>query len=194
MSDATVNCGACRMPLPSASWNSSGPAACPSCEAVLRALVFPAFARPLARGDVGERVLADSEASCFYHPQKKAATVCDRCGRFLCSLCDVDLPGEHVCPGCLQSGVSKGRLERLEASRILYDDIALALAVWPMVLFCFACILTAPMALYYAIRHWNTPCSVVPRSKVRFVLAIVLACLQLIGLAVFIVITIREGV
>jgi LSD1 subclass zinc finger protein len=187
MNGATVTCGACRQPLPAELWNSAVAVACPACQATLRALVFPALLRPAPRGEAGARVLTDGEASCFYHPQKKAALVCDRCGRFLCNLCDVDLAGEHVCPGCLQSGVGKGRLERLEARRVLYDDIALGLAVWPVVFCGYLWPVTAPLALYYAIRYWNAPGSLVPRSKARFIWAIVLAGLELVIVAALIV-------
>ena len=42
-------------------------------------------------------------------------------------------------------------------------------------------ILSAPMAIYLSIRHWKSPSSIIPRTKVRFVAAIGLATLQIGG-------------
>jgi hypothetical protein len=63
----------------------------------------------------------------------------------------------------------------------MYDSIALALAVLPIVtiVFWFLTIITAPMALFVAIRYWNAPRSLVHRTKVRYVLAMILATLQI---------------
>lgn len=154
---------------------------CPACGVPVRALVFPTLFKPLARGSAGEALMVDGEASCFYHPQKKASVPCDRCGRFLCGLCDVELHGEHICPACLQAGQQKGKLEKLQHKRVLYDDIAVALGVWPLIpFFWFFTPITAPTALFIAIRNWNKPTSVVPRTKARFIVGIIGAVLQLV--------------
>ena len=62
----------------------------------------------------------------------------------------------------------------------MYDDLALSIAVLPLILIYFTCI-TAPIAIYIAIRHWNAPLSVIPRTKVRFLIAIVIASLEIAG-------------
>ena len=111
----------------------------------------------------------DDQASCFYHSQKKAVVPCAYCGRFLCALCDVEWDGKHLCPACLETGKKKGKIINHERRRVLYD-----------VLFWFT-LFTAPIALYIAIRHWNSPTSIVGRSKIRFVLAIMLSGLQILA-------------
>jgi hypothetical protein len=145
--------------------------------------VFPAFLRPPARGSQAEPLLVEGEASCFYHPQKKAVVPCQACGRFLCALCDCELQGRHFCPGCLESGRQKGKIETLENQRTLYDGVALALAVYPVVLILgiYFTFLTAPMALYVAIRYWNAPRSIVGRTRIRSVMAVGLALMELAG-------------
>jgi hypothetical protein len=77
----------------------------------------------------------------------------------------------------------------LASSRFLYDSLALALAVWPVILFplIFFTFITAPAAIYVTLRYWGTPGSVVPRSKYRFVLAFLLAVAQLVAWVVLIV-------
>jgi len=52
----------------------------------IRVEVFPAFFCGGAGGRLsGYAGHADTEAACFYHPQKKAVIPCDSCGRFLCA-------------------------------------------------------------------------------------------------------------
>ncbi len=122
----------------------------------------------------------DDQASCFYHSQKKAVIPCDNCGRFLCALCDVELGGKHLCPACLETGKKKGRIIDLERHRVLYDAAALKLAIYPVLMFWFT-LFTAPIALYLAIRHWNSPGSIVGRTRIRSVLAIMLSGLQILA-------------
>jgi len=174
-----VACLKCRRPLPWTVFNAPGPGLCPSCFVDTEVTVFPAFVRPPAVADTGERLQAEGEASCFYHPQKRAVLACDRCGRFLCALCDISFRHEHVCPGCLETARTRKKSPDLENRRMLYDEIALGLAIVPL-LFFWISLLTAPVALYYVIRYWRAPTSLLPRwSKTRFVCAGLLALLQL---------------
>jgi hypothetical protein len=63
---------------------------------------------------------------------------------------------------------------------VLYDATALKLAFYPLLIFWFT-LVTAPIALYLAIRHWSSPTSIVGRTKTRFVLAITLSGLQILA-------------
>jgi len=153
---------------------------CPACGDPVQIELFPALFRPPTRGSGGEALMVEGESSCFYHPQKKAVVPCESCGRFLCALCDCELHGEHFCPACLEVGRQKGRIKRLENQRTMYDAIALSLAILPLLIFYFT-IVTAPIALYLAIRYWNAPLSIVHRTKIRLILAILLATAQIIG-------------
>ncbi|HLH55184.1 MAG TPA: hypothetical protein VKY92_16380 [Verrucomicrobiae bacterium] len=175
-----VECPSCKAPLAEPLLNQPELVPCPSCRGLIHADVFPAIHRELATGSSGEALVIETEAGCFYHPQKKAVTPCDGCGRFLCALCDCELHGEHFCPTCLETGRKKGKIKRLEQERTLYDSIALALAVYPLLIFYFT-VVTAPISLILAIRFWNAPRSIVHRTKIRFVVAIILSSLQLIG-------------
>lgn len=186
MTARLLACTKCRAPLPPASYNVAGLCPCLACGADYRVDVFPAALRPPGLGTSGEQVLSEGEASCFYHPAKKAVVPCEGCGRFLCAVCDVELSGAHLCPGCLESGKKKGRLKQLENSRTLYDSMALAVAVYPMILV-WPTIISAPIAVYLAIRYWNAPSSIVRRGKWRAVLAIIIGLLQILGwVAIFV--------
>ena len=178
-----MQCGSCSAPIPQSLFNQAELAPCNQCGRPLQVEVFPAFFRPIAQGRDADPLLIEGEASCFYHPQKKASLPCDACGRFLCALCDCELHGRHFCPGCLESGKQKGKIEKLENQRTLYDNIALALVIYPVILLfgVYFTFITAPLALYTAIRHWNAPGSIVRRGKTRLVAAIILGALELTG-------------
>jgi hypothetical protein len=61
------------------------------------------------------------------------------------------------------------------------------LATWPLFIFFYASIFTAPAALYVAIRYWNAPSSLVPRRKWRQMSAILIALAELLLIAAIIV-------
>lgn len=185
--NSPVCCTKCKAGLPDELLNSVEASFCPNCDAELQIEIFPALFRTLEVGRAGERILVDGESSCFYHPQKKAVIPCEVCGRFLCALCDVELDGRHLCPGCLESGKKKGQLKQLENQRVLYDRMALILATIPLLLFFWPSLLGAPAALWIVIRHRNDPPTIRGGSKVRFWIAAVLAVLQIIGWGVLFV-------
>jgi hypothetical protein len=178
MNSALVQCPKCHGFLLEDIFNRQDLVPCPSCQTDLEVEVFPAFFRKIAAGKSAEALMVEGESSCFYHPEKKAVTPCGGCGRFLCALCDCELHGQHFCPTCLDAGRSKGKIKSLENQRPLHDNIALALAVYPLLIF-YLTIFTAPVALFIAIRRWNSPRSIVHRTKIRYVLAIVIAGLEL---------------
>lgn len=174
----SIPCTKCRTQLLPEVFTESRFVLCPQCRSPLRAEIFPAFFRPRLAGVSGQAILSETESSCFYHPQKKAVVPCEGCGRFLCSLCDVELNGQHLCVACLESGKKKGRIKNLQNHRMLYDKIALLLAFLPILLWPFT-IFTAPAALFLAVRYWKAPRSLTNPSKSSAVLAIVFASLQI---------------
>ncbi len=179
-------CDRCRLVLPDALLDTPEPVACPGCHAPLLTRVFPAFRRPPPAARTSESVASDEDAACFYHARKKAVVPCSRCGRFLCALCDLELDGRHLCPGCVEAGRAAGDRAALLHGvplrpRVLHDKMALLVAAVPLFpLFWFFTLLTAPVALFLSIRYWREPAqSPVPRGRWRLVLAGVLALGQL---------------
>lgn len=186
MNSALVQCPKCRGLLLEDIFNRQELIPCPSCQTPLEIEIFPAFFRRINPGKSAEALIVEGESSCFYHPEKKAIIPCAGCGRFLCALCDCELHGQHFCPTCLDAGRTKGKIKSLENQRTRHDNIALALAFYPLLIF-WLTIFTAPVALFIAIRHWNSPRSLVRRTKIGFVIAIVFAGLQIGGWLTFLV-------
>jgi hypothetical protein len=183
-----VGCSRCNTPIPAGDWNREH-AFCVSCRAPIQALVFPAFFLKPGSATSGTPVLEAGEASCFYHPLKRAIVPCDQCGRFLCGLCQVEFLGQNWCPRCIQASSEKGQLTHLDRSRTLYDNLALMLAIVPVVLV-FTTVITAPITLYMVARYWRAPSSILPRTKIRFYIAALLATIEIgawIWLALFII-------
>jgi hypothetical protein len=186
MLETALSCPQCRAPWPADPATLAGLEYCPQCDRRVRVEIFPAFTRPVATGSAGESIVVEGEAACFYHPQKRAAVPCGACGRFLCGLCDLELNGQHLCPACLEAGRQKGRLKGLDTRRTLYDSAALTLALVGPLLCFWGAFLTAPAAIIMALYGWNKPSSLIPRTRIRSVLALILAGLELIGLAILI--------
>ncbi len=161
------------------SWNRAGGSVCPRCRARVDVTVFPAMIRPSV-GALPQPIQMETEASCFYHPQNRAASPCEECGRFLCQLCEIPLGTKTVCPTCFASGARENKIHDLDHKRTMYDSIALllstipGLAIWPA-------LFAAPAALYLVIRYWRAPSSVVPRTRVRYYLAALFAVAELVG-------------
>ena len=179
-----IACTQCKTPISAETINTSELIACSTCKGPIRADVYPALFRKLPVGHTGDFVQAEKEAGCFYHPAKKAAVACSACGRFLCALCDVEFNNQHLCPACLQKGKTKHRIKNLENHRVCYDKIALFVALISM-LFIWPTLVSAPIVLFMVIRYWNAPRSIIPRTKIRFILAFGIAFLQIAGWVLF---------
>ena len=184
MSTRLVACPRCKTALTGEGFNLLRLAPCPACGAPLQVELFPAFFRRTVTGQAGEAILVEGESSCFYHPQKKAVVPCDACGRFLCALCDCEIAGGHFCPGCLESGRRKSKIQGLEEVRVLHSRMALLLALAPL-------FVTGLAAIYVVLRYRKEPGSLVAPMRWAFPVALVLGSLQVLGYLVLFVILAR---
>ena len=181
-----LSCTACQASLSPEAVAGPGPVRCLACGAALEISVFPALYRPLEPGRPGETLHTDQESACFYHPKKRAVVPCESCGRFLCALCDLDLNGTHYCAPCLETARGRGAFPRLENRRTCHDRIAMAVAVYPLLLFFYPTLVTAPVAVFLSVRALRTPGSLVHGSRIRCVLAMLIAGAEIIAWVLFI--------
>jgi hypothetical protein len=177
---APIVCTKCNFPVSRSILAISEHVICLNCQSVMDVYIFPAFFKPAEIGTDAELLTAESEASCFYHPDKRAFIICSQCGRFLCSLCDLEIKEKHICPGCLDKDKAKNKTQDLETRRTNYDQLALMLALLPLFIF-YLTVLTAPIAIYISVRYWNFPLGITRRSKFRFIAAIFFASLEIVG-------------
>lgn len=184
-----LSCPNCRAPISRLRVNSGARHPCSGCGKLLRTDAYPALARDMEAGEFGERVTSDEQATCFYHPGKKAVVHCDSCGRFLCALCDLPMGNRHLCPNCLEEGQEKENSpQALVQTRMLWDRLAILLVAIPIIplFFLWPAIVTAPAALLIVIFKWRAPGSLLGVSRTRFVIAGILAILELVGVGLFI--------
>jgi hypothetical protein len=178
---ATLACPRCGHELSAEALQPQG-GTCSGCEAYLEATVFPALFRA-GESSICERVVS-GEAACFFHAERIAAFSCARCGRFLCALCRISWAGENICTACVEALHKTDQGRALASSRFHFDSLALTIAVLPVLTWIFS-LLTAPIALGFALFTWRRECSIVPRSKILFLAAILFSVLTIAGWVVF---------
>ena len=167
--------------MPENAWHS-GPARCPACRSVLELEVYPAlFAGPRI-GRPGEPLVDASEASCFFHAEKRAAVACESCGRFLCALCDLEVDGRHICPSCLAAGRKKGAMRGLDQFRLSWPGIALLMAiVLPLAFYPLTPLWGASALVVLAIGFWK-PRSITGRRRILlYAVTLVIALGEVVG-------------
>jgi len=140
---------------------------CPFCQKRLQIR----FWRTVRQNTSAAATMPD-QATCFFHPDKAFQACCQRCGRFVCALCDLQLGAEHVCPTCFErgrtdSGLAGGKAEWRHRD-VLYDSIAVALGwgwiiLWPVI------VAALPIAIFLHVKYRKAPRAyLLPRSGWRF--------------------------
>ncbi len=165
-----VQCPQCRQALPGESAGVGMYERCPNCRSELQVWRFSALVRPLEdpTGRSGATVALPGEAACFFHPEKRASLACERCGRFICTLCDLQVGSRHLCPSCIGSGLESEKVPELVRRRIVWGGVAVVLGWLPILLF-FICwpffIFLGPAAIFAGIWSWRKPGSVVRGAR-----------------------------
>jgi hypothetical protein len=184
---AILSCPRCSQRLPVDRFVSGRPAPCPACHSEVVAYVFAALDRDeTSRSEI--RLAREGESVCFFHSRYPAIAPCDDCGRFLCETCLVNVGSRQLCADCVSHLRRKKDPTGLVNYSALFDNVALILVTLPMVtiVFAFLTILSAPVSLFLAFFYWSRQWTLLPRSRLRFVLAIVLAALLTAGWALLI--------
>jgi hypothetical protein len=163
---AAVTCPHCSVDIPTdPEWQS-----CPYCQKWLQIRVWP-----IVRQNSNAASAHADQATCFFHPDKAFQACCQRCGRFVCALCDLQLGAEHVCPACFERGQADSGAEAGTAEwryrDVLYDSIAFTVGwvwiiVWP------AIVAALPAVIFLHVKYGKAPRSyLIPRSGWRFWMA-----------------------
>lgn len=195
---AFVRCSLCGYGMADALFAHAGSAICPACGRNVESTLLPALhkASTPQAPPLPEAPPAPGETACFYNPNRRATKVCDHCGVFVSDSWAAKWGNQTVCLKCIEDLRSKRKDTRFEAKRTLWDNIALFLTTGPWVLaliflatvifygFAAFCVLltviTAPAAIFVALRYWNAPRSLVPRGRGRLILALSLSTVQLV--------------
>ncbi len=168
-------CPKCKTPLAGIGEADAGEGVCGGCATIIEYTLYPVRNRPKPVARAVRSV--DGDATCYFHPQNQAVAVCDECGRYVCTVCE--LPGEdgrRLCPPCVSAGRKKTKLKADEV--VVYDSLAFTLALLP-VLFWPATLLTAPAALFIAIYGWKKPRSLVRPGAWKLITAVVVSAIEI---------------
>lgn len=159
-SGAVLRCPKCELGLETAVAGSGTETACPACRTRFVAHLFPAFLTPPATISAasGQKAV-EGEAACYFHPEKRATVACERCGRFLCALCDVPFSGKHLCPSCLDPS----KMPELVNRRVVWGQLSAIIGFLPLLLTCFYPLyfITGPAAIIIGLWKWKEPGSLV---------------------------------
>jgi hypothetical protein len=178
---AHLTCPHCSGPLPIDLFVAGRLGRCPACHLQVEAYIFPEFHKASARSEI--HLAQEHEAVCYFHSRYRAKNPCDNCGRFLCEICAIKVGQRELCAECL--GLL--RKQRNETGLVhyapLFDNVSLFLVTAPVItiLFWFLTIFSAPVSLFLSFYYWPRQWNLLPRSRIRFVLAILFS-LILIGL------------
>ena len=171
-------CAKCHAPIPFAMLADCGVHQCSNCNRMQYTVYYPAIFDEAEKGENAEVLLVDDHATCFFHAKKVANVACDECGIFLCSLCDLEVANKHYCPKCFKN--SKEKIGTVQGRTFLYDDLMLGIALVPLLIIYFT-IFTAPIVIIGSIYFWNKVKTPYPRSKWRFIMAIIIASMEIVG-------------
>lgn len=152
------NCNGAVSPASTPGWQN-----CPFCRERLQIRVWP-----VAKRSSSAAVATAEQSTCFFHPDKAFHACCQRCGRFVCALCDLQLGSEHVCPTCFERGRAEttpdGGKAEWRRRDVLYDSIALLIGwawiiVWPLI------VAAIPAAIVLHVKYRKAPRAYLIRDR-----------------------------
>ena len=180
-----VFCGATLLPLtPIVRGSTSEEGSCPRCYRSIKSTVFPALFGSVNQAPPeipSDAPLEPGEVACFYSPNRRATKECAQCGVFISDLWAAQWGARTYCLKCLEHLRNNSTDKDFRTSIILWDKIAMALALFPCtIIFWVFGFLTAPASLIIALWNWNSPRSIVYSSRFTLICAIVIASIQVI--------------
>ncbi len=115
-------CPRCGVAL-TADWIRSGAITCPYCSRGFEATAFtPPQRRQTAPIAQVATVGPEGANACANHARNAATASCQRCGLFICALCDMNVGAGSYCPSCFERVRAEGTLQ---AAARRYRDYAL---------------------------------------------------------------------
>jgi ribosomal protein L37AE/L43A len=128
----------------------SGVITCEICKRAFEATAFTALAPP--RAEVVETIVVAGPAganACANHERNAAVTSCQRCGLFICSLCDMNVGAGSYCPSCFDRVRAEGTLKPVVSRYRDYASMARLTAIIGLI-FYFVWPIVGAAAIYFA--------------------------------------------
>jgi len=140
-------CPLCAALLPDDS-RRTGSVICPNCGSTFEAT---AFKPPQRRMQIVEVAQSGPEGAnaCANHERNTAVTSCQRCGLYICSLCDMNVGSGSYCPSCFDRVRTEGSLGAATTRFKDYGSMARVAAVAGFLFMMFLGIPFGLLTIYY---------------------------------------------
>lgn len=119
-----AHCPACGVALPMLGPPGQLRGICGACKTPILVAAFPRSVDPKLLGLPAELRSDEESSACFFHPAATAVEACMKCGRFLCSTCDLKIGGSHFCSDCLERAEVQASIPFLVRTLERYDIAA----------------------------------------------------------------------
>lgn len=143
-------CPFCEVTLPEEKLHT-GAVTCDSCRNTFEATAFQPPQRPMRLAQTVVGAGPEGANACSTHPGNAAVTSCDRCGLFICSLCEMSVGTGTFCPACFDRVRAEGMLPEVQTSYRDYASMA-RLAIFGGIIIWFMSPLFAGLAMYYSVK------------------------------------------
>lgn len=142
-------CPFCSVALPDEDIRS-GRIVCRACRKEFEATAFTPPEKRAAR--ILEVAVTGPQGAnaCANHARNAAVTSCERCGLFICSLCEMNVGDGSFCPSCFERARTDGSLHGVAGRIRDYSSMARLSAVLGFFMVVFAGIPLGALAVYYA--------------------------------------------
>ena len=173
-------CPRCGVALTS-DWIRSGAITCPYCS---RGFEATAFSPPQRKQVVTTEVTTvgpEGANACANHARNAATASCQRCGLFICGLCDMNVGTGSYCPSCFERVRTEGTLHA--AARRYRDFATMARSFAIAGIFFSSMLLGLPfgaVAMYYGVKARKQRRNE-GRSTVGATLTIIVGILEMLG-------------
>jgi hypothetical protein len=143
-------CPYCDVTLPEESLRT-GEVTCASCNKTFEATAFTPVDR---RARILELAVSGPEGAtaCANHARNAAVTSCERCGLFICGLCEMNVGEGSFCPSCFERARAEGTMQSVSMKRRDYATMARATLVFGFLFMIPFGLIAGPLAAVYAIR------------------------------------------
>lgn len=145
-------CPRCEVAL-TADWVRTGAITCPYCSRNFEATAFTPPQRTQAVTAEVVTVGPEGANACANHTRNAATASCQRCGLFICGLCDMNVGTGSYCPSCFERVRTEGTLQ---AAARRYRDYAMmartSAVVGLLFSFIFLGLPFGAVAVFYAIK------------------------------------------
>jgi hypothetical protein len=160
---------------------------CAVCGRPFQAARFAAPVRPVAVKAMIEAA-GEGGTACASHPGNASTSNCQRCGVFMCSLCEIDADEMKLCPACFDRLSAEGALASTRTTFRDYGRQASTLALAGVPLMAFGVVL-GPAAAFYGIRSLRQLRAMGESGgRTRATLSIVAGLLEM-GVSAFVIIS-----